>query len=197
MRSLRFAALAAAVVLLAAVSCGARPPSDQARRARSALADLRDVAHGDIWAPELYTAASEAVTAADREVVLQGSRMRWSRDYDRAAELYTRALEDIDLARRAAQEGLDRAEKAARHAVDEAASSIVRARSAMMVAPVPRSGRETFARIDAELDRAERRMDELHRLLAASEFTKAQTAAAEVQTQVNNLIRTMGRAAAR
>ena len=31
----------------------------------------------------------------------------------------------------------------------------------------------------------------------ASEFTKAQTAAAEVQTQVNNLIRTMGRAAAR
>jgi hypothetical protein len=40
-------------------------------------------------------------------------------------------------------------------------------------------------------------MDELHRLLAASEFNKAQTAAAEVQTQVNNLIRTMGRAAAR
>jgi len=196
-KRIHIALAAAALVGLAAVARCADAPEEQARRARSALAELRDAARGDVWAPELYTAAAEAVAAADREVGLQGAKLGWSRDYARAEAMYARALEDVVLARGAAEAGRARAEAAARHAMEEALSSIARARAAMMVAPVPRSGRDTFARVDQELERASGRLEEVRRLLSASEFQKAQSLAGEVQTQVGSLIRTLERAADR
>ncbi|HZI93742.1 MAG TPA: hypothetical protein VFE84_05835, partial [Patescibacteria group bacterium] len=127
--------LVAAVLVAGAASC-VKPPDDEARKARLALSDLRDVDKALKWAPDELAAAAAALDEAEKEVRSQKSRLFLMRDYTKSIELYARAAEDTVLAKQAALAGKQRAEKNAREALDAALAAVVHAQAALTIAPV-------------------------------------------------------------
>ena len=186
--------LALAAVLLAttvaALSC-AGPPDDQARKARSAFGQLRDVAHGEKWAPDEYAAAAASLESADREVRAQNARFFMMRDYTKAGEMYTRAMEDVAIATQAAQTGKNAAEARARQALQAALAAIGHAQAAMTISPVSRDSRASYDQIGQQLDRASVRLDEVRNLIVAEDYKQAAQKADEILEQVTSMLRSV------
>jgi len=177
----------AVVSLAIGISSCARPPELQARQARSALGDLRDVAKAPLWAADEFAAAEAAVKAADRELSAQKGRAFLTRDYDKAEQMYVMAMQDITRARQAAQDGKQTAEKQAREALDAALSAIGHAQAAITIAPV----RGSDDLLDRELDRAATRLNDVRNMIAAEKYGEAAQRAEEILEQVTSLLRSV------
>jgi len=188
-RILILGCVAAAIVT---VSSCAEPPQDRIRKARQALSDLRDVTHADQWAPADYEAAAAAVAAAERELAAQERRYSWMRDYTKASDLFAQAAVDVELARGAAEAGKVKVEREAREALDALTSALTHARATLMIAPVGRDG--TYAAsLDADLERAEERIEEIRNLIVAEKFQEAVDRAEEILDRVSSLLRSVSR----
>jgi hypothetical protein len=183
-------------MVAAAVSCG-KPPEDRIRRARAALAEARAAGKVEKWAPDEMASATAAMEAAEKELSAQNRRFAVTRDYAEASELFWRAAEEIDAATKVAQEEKAEAERTAREALDAAGSALGHAQATLMIVPVSRDARSTVDRIGTDLRRAEGRLGEVDRLIAAEQYKEATALAEEILDQVTSLIRTASRAARR
>ncbi len=181
--------VAAAVV---AVSSCAEPPQDRIRKARQALSELRDVVHADEWTPADYEAAAAAVQAAEKELAVQDRRFSWMRDYAKASDLFAQAAVDVELARAAAEAGKAKVEREAREALEAVSSALTHARATLMIAPVGRDGLYA-ASLDADLERAEERIEEIRNLIVAEKFQEAVDRAEEILDRVSSLLRSVSR----
>jgi DNA anti-recombination protein RmuC len=179
-----------ACVFLGIASC-AKPPDDQARRARGALADLRDVGKGEKWAPDAFAAAADALQSADRELSAQHARFFLTRDYAKAAELYTRVIEDVEMAREAVRSNKAASEKRAREALEAASAAINHAQAALTIAPVSRDSRASFDLLNQQLDRMEQRLAEVRNLIVAEDYQQATDRAEAILAQVTSMLRSV------
>lgn len=186
----------AAVGLIAASSC-ASPPTDQARKAHSALADLRDVEKAEKWAPDEYAAAAATLETADKELRAQTARFFITRDYAKTSELYARSIEDMAMARDAARAGKETADKHARQALEAALAAIEHAQAALTIAPVSRDSRSSLELLDGQLERAAQSLDQVRNLIVAEDYKQATERAEEILRQVTSMLHNVSRGSSR
>jgi len=190
-RRLILVAVAVALAAGMAASC-ADPPVARLTRTRIAVANLRDVSHAELWAPEHLATAEEAMQAAEKELALQRSRFGVMREYDKLIELLELADADAEAARVAAETGRAAAEREAREALEAAASAIDHAWAALLIAPVPRGRHASSSRLDEELSRAERSLEEVRNLIVTEDYRTAAARAGEILDEVAGLVRRAG-----
>lgn len=184
----------ALAMTVAAVSCG-EPPEDRIRKARAALAEVRDTVKAGTWSPDEMETAAAAMEAAEKELAAQKRRFAVNRDYAKTTELFRRAAEDVEMARLSAAESRASAETTAREAMEAAGSAIGHAQATLMIAPVSRDGGASVGRLETELARAESRLVEVRRLITSEQFKEATALAEEILDQVSTVIRAASRAA--
>jgi len=186
----RLILIGAALVLGAgaAASC-ADPPVVEITKTRLAVTNLRDISHAEIWAPEELAAAEEAMQAAEQELSLQRGRFGIMREYSKAIDLLALAVADAEAARAAAESRKRAAESEAREALDAAISAIDHAWAALLIATVPRDRRSASGRLDTDLSRAERSLEEVRNLIVAEDYRAAAARAEEILDDVTRLVR--------
>ena len=188
------AGLLAGALLIA--GCGSRP-EEELNAAKAALAEAREMAQADTWAPEEYEAAQSALDTAEQEIAAQDEAFAMSRNYDAARESLARATAEAAKARRAAEANKTAVRQGAHDKLREAELAIDRARDAVVGAPQTKDTRADITLFSADLDNLNGALVEVEDLLARKDYKEATKSAEAIIQSADNIATRMEAARAR
>jgi hypothetical protein len=131
-------------ILLVAVGCASKPVEQQSA-AQKAIEEAR-ISEADVYASDQYQMASESLKAAEAEALAQDEASAFSRDYEKAEELFAAAQTQAENARLAAAANKERTKAEAEAAETEAELAVETAKTTLSKAP---KGKGTKADLEA------------------------------------------------
>ena len=196
--TIRKRALAAGLMAgaLLVAGCASRP-DEELNAAKAAIAEARNTAQADVWAPEEYGAAQSALDTAEREIAAQDETSAMSRNYDKARESLARVTAEAAKARRAAEANRTAVRQGAHDKLRDAELAIDRARDAVIGAPQTKDTQADITLFSADLDNLTDALVEVEDLLARKDYEGATTRAEAIIRSAENIATRMEEARAR
>lgn len=173
------------VALGAALTIGcAKAPQEDVGAAEAEIGKARE-AQADVWAPNEFQAADQAMSAARTEIEAQGQK--WLKNYDRAKELLAQAKQESAKAATAAAANKEQARKDADAALGEADAALVAAEAAHKAAPVTKDSKADLALYRSDLGTHRQTLDAARQAFDAGDYKKALESAASVKDRANQI----------
>jgi len=183
MRNRNIVVLAAALALAGVVACAKAPQEDIT--AVQAEIDNAKAAQADVWAPNEFQAADQAMSAANAEVATQDQK--WFKNYDKAKELLARAKEEAAKATAAAAANKEQARKDAETSLTDADTALQAAEAALKVAPVTKDSKADLELYKSDLAALRGTLDGARASFAAEDYKKALESTASVKDKATTI----------
>jgi len=172
-----------ALVMVAAVAC-AKAPQEDVDSAKAEMDKARQ-AQGDVWAPNEYQAAEQAMTAAEAEIQTQNGK--WIKNYDKAKELLATAREEAGKASTAAAANKEQAKKDAEAAIAAADTALQTAQGNLKVAPVTKDSRADLALFKSDLETYSGTLEQARQAFTSEDYKKAIESANSVKEKATSI----------
>jgi len=173
------------VFALFAVGCS-KPPQADIDAAKAAM-DQAATAEADVYAPEQYTAAEDAMKQLDAELTLQQDKSGLFRRYGKATELASAAKTAGETATAAAVAGKEEVKAEATSVIEQTRAALEEVKTMLAKAPTGKGTQADLAAMKADLEGVQTSLDEADAALQSGNYMEAKTgaeAAGQVLDQV-------------
>jgi hypothetical protein len=172
-------------LLFAVLAAGcAKAPQDDVNAAQAELDKARE-AQSDVWAPNEYQAADQAMSAAKAEIEAQDQK--WLKNFDKAKELLATAKEEAAKAATAASANKEQARKDSEAALAEADTVLQAAEAALKAAPVTKDSKADLALYRSDLDGLRQTLDGARQAFDAGDYKKTLESTTSVKDKANTI----------
>jgi hypothetical protein len=171
------------VAAVLALACGQAPQED-VTAAETEIARARE-AQADVWAPNEFQAADQAMGAARTEIAAQNQK--WFKNYDRAAELLAKARDEAARAAEAAGANKEQARQDAEKALADAESALLAAEAAHKAAPVTKDSKADLALYRSDLDGLRQTLAAARQAFDAGDYKRALESTASVKDMAGRI----------
>lgn len=175
--------LSAALVLAGVVACAKAPQGDIT--AVQAEVDMAKAAQADVWAPNEFQAADQAMSAATAEVTTQDQK--WFKNYDKAKELLARAKDEATKAAAAATANKEQARMDAETGIADADTALQAAEASLKVAPVSKDSKADLELYKSDLAALRTTLDGARSAFAAEDYKKTLESTASVKDKATTI----------
>jgi len=176
-----------AMVVLALFAAGcSKAPQAEIDAAKASL-EQAGVAEADVYAPEEYTAAEDAMKQLEAELTLQQDKSALFRRYGKAAELAAAAKTAGETAAAAAAAGKEQAKAEAMDTIAATRDLLAEVEGMLAKAPTGKGTQADLAAMKADLEGVRTSLDEADAAYQSGDYMDAQTGAAAAQTVLEQL----------
>jgi hypothetical protein len=173
------------VVFVAALAAAcAKAPQEDVGAAEAEIGKARE-AQADVWAPNEFQAADQAMTAAKSEIEAQNGK--WLKNYDRAKELLAQARDEAAKAATAAAANKEQARQDAETALTEADTALQAAEAAHKSAPMTKDSKADLALYRSDLDTLRQTLDAARQAFDAGDYKKTLESTASVKEKAGQI----------
>lgn len=164
------------VFSLFAAGCS-KPPQADIDAAKAAM-DQAATAEADVYAPEQYTAAEDAMKQLEAELALQQDKSGLFRRYGKATELAAAAKTAGETASAAAATGKEEVKAEATDLIASTRTALDEVKTMLAQAPTGKGTQADIAAMKADLEGVQTSLDEADAALQSGDFMEAKTGAA-------------------
>ena len=175
--------LAAGFAVAALTACAKAPQEDI--NAAQAEIDRAKQAQAEVWAPNEFQGADQAMTAANAEIAAQDQK--WMKNYDKAKELLAQAKDQATQAATAAAANKEQARRDAETALTDADTALQAAEAALKVAPVTKDSKADLELYKSDLATLRTTLDGARAAFASEDYKKALESTASVKDKAGTI----------